>query len=178
VARNHTDQEVRTREARAGKPHAKPFSGEPAAKKTRPAQNPVPEFVLVGDAYGEPTTIGDLLRFAHVEPVGRNRWYVEARPLEWVLLPGHAVWLTPGGLIQCDCRQAVAGRECDHALAVRHLGTVKPARPADPRQMRLVPDAEPTVRAKTPARRFRNECRVKPRVVTMRGLQTLGGGRS
>jgi hypothetical protein len=178
VARNHTDQGVRTREARLGKPHVKAFSGEPAAaKKTRPARIPVPDFVLVGDAYGAPTTIGDLLRFARVEPVGRNRWYVEARPLEWVFVPGHVVWLTRGGHLQCDCRQAVAGHACDHVLAVRHLGIIRPARSADPRQMLLFGDTEPVVRVEVPTCRVPIGFVCKPRVVTIREW-TPGGGRS
>jgi hypothetical protein len=173
VARNHTDQGIRTREARPNEPHAKAFSGgSTALKQTRPTRTP--NFHLIGDAYGVPTTIGYLLRFARVKPVGRNSWYVEARPLEWVFLPGYVVWLTRGGRLQCGCRQAVAGRACDHVLAVRHLGTVKPAGPADPRQMRLVPDAELVVRVKTPACRFRNECKVKPRVHRTRSAGAAG----
>jgi|SRR5579884_660277 len=132
-----------------------------AAKKTRPAQAPTRNFILVGEPHGAPTTIETLLRFARIEPRGRNRWYVEARPLEWVLVPGHIVWLMPSGL-QCDCRQGIAGRECDHVLAVRHLGTIKPQRAGDPRQLRLVDDVEPTVRVEVPRGRYRVEYHVAP----------------
>jgi hypothetical protein len=136
--------------------------------KTQPAgagtNNPVPNFRLVGAPCGTASTIANLLRFARVVPAGRNRWYVEARPLEWVFLPGHTVWFTPGGQLACDCRQAVAGRECEHALAVRHLGSTSPPGPDDPRQMRLIEEPEPVVRAAVPSRRFRVEYKVQPLV--------------
>lgn len=132
-----------------------------AAKKTRPTQAPTPQlnFRLVGEPSGSLTTIETLLRFARVEARGRNRWYVEARPLEWVLLPGHIVWLMPSGL-RCDCRQGVAGRECDHVIAVRQIGTIKPSRAGDPRQMRLVDETATAVRIETPRGRYRAEYHV------------------
>jgi len=135
------------------KDHKRPKN--PATTKPR-----TPNYHLVGDAYGAPTTIETLLRFARVEPRGRNRWYVEARPLEWVVAPGHTVWFTPGGLLQCDCRQGVAGRACDHVVAVRQIGTIKPSRAADPRQMRLVDDTATAVRIETPRGRYRAEYHV------------------
>lgn len=134
-----------------------------AAKKTRPTQAPTPQpnFHLVGEPYGTPTTIANLLRYARVEPRGRNRWYVETRPLEWVLVPGHIVWLTPSGLLACDCRQSLAGRGCEHVLAVRQLGTLKPSRAADARQMEIDVNVPPTVRIATPpGRRYRGEYHV------------------
>jgi hypothetical protein len=119
-----------------------------------------PNFRLVGEAKGPEPGLVDLLRYSHLERVGRHRWRVLATGDERVRGRGHLVALNRTMLV-CDCRQGFVGRACAHTLVVRQFGTI-PAPPLLGEQMRLVPDALPLVRVVVDGRRSAVGFNAKP----------------
>lgn len=127
-----------------------------------------PNFTIVSTEPDAPAELLGILRYGKVRSAGKDTWLVAARHEDWVHGREHVVLLS-GAVLVCDCRQGRAGRACAHVVAVRHLATAKPTIAADPRQLRLTPEpGPPTVRMGTPARCYRIECKVKPRLYTMR----------
>lgn len=139
MARNHTDQGPRAREARSNR-----ISANPAAAKTaRPPRTP--NFTILSTEPDAPAELLDILRYGEVRCAGKNAWLVAARREDWIHDRHHVVVLR-GGTLVCGCRQGWARRMCAHVVAVRHLATV-PEKASVGAQIRLFDDTVPVVRA-------------------------------